>query len=103
MIVSFPVFVVLSAELYKKFRKPGITALILIGFVFITHTMLYLHSGKSVSTFSARAGFIKNTFPDDVRVAAFQTGISGFYCENIINLDGKMNNDALVSLANGTY
>jgi hypothetical protein len=32
-----------------------------------------------------------------VRIGAFQTGALGYYVDNVINLDGKVNNNALES------
>jgi len=99
MVISFPVFVVLFAEFYKRFRIVRIAALFLIFTFFILQAMLYLHSGKSIRTFSARAGFVKENFSKEVRVAAFQTGVLGYLCDNIINLDGKMDNSALQNIS----
>ena len=101
IILSFPIFVIVSVQLYTKFRIVRITSVIIILTTFIIQAFLYLHSGKSISKFSVRAGYVKNNFSEDVRVAAFQTGVAGYLCENIINLDGKMDNDALISIENG--
>ena len=101
MILSFPIFIVLFVQIYIKFRIVRTTSVIIIIIIFIIQALLYFHSGKSISKFSARAGYVKNNFSEDVRVAAFQTGVAGYLCENIINLDGKMDNDALISIENG--
>ena len=100
MILSFPIFVVVLAQIYTKFRIVRTTSVIIIITIFIIQALLYMHSGKSISKFSVRAGFVKNNFSEDVRAAAFQTGVAGYLCENIINLDGKMDNDALKSIEN---
>jgi len=101
MILSFPVFVIVLVQLYNKFRIVRSTSVIIIIAIFFIQALLYLHSGKSISKFSVRAGYVKNNFSEDVRVAAFQTGVAGYLCENIINLDGKMDNDALKSIEKG--
>jgi hypothetical protein len=101
MILSFPVFVVVLGQIYIKYRIVRMVSMIVIVTAFIIQALLYLHSGKAINKFSARAGYVKNNFSEDVRVAAFQTGVAGYLCENIINLDGKMDNEALKSIASG--
>jgi hypothetical protein len=100
MILSFPVFVLLFGHLIKKLKPRKVyvlSALILI--IFGTQGFLYLHSGKSAKGLTVRAEFVKNNFTNDERVASFQTGILGYFCENVINLDGKMDNTALRSFS----
>jgi hypothetical protein len=63
--------------------------------------LLYLHSGKSARAFAVRIEFVQNNFTSKNRIAAFQTGILGYFNENVINLDGKMDNAALESFSNG--
>jgi len=102
MILSFPVFVALSVFLIKKFRpfsKYTLMPLILI--IFGAQAFLYLHSGKSAKGLTVRTEFVKKNFTKDERVASFQTGIMGYFCENVINLDGKIDNTALESFSNG--
>jgi hypothetical protein len=101
MILSFPIFVVDFAQIYTKYRIIRVASIIFIITAFFIQALLYLHSGKSISKFSARAGYVKNNFSEDVRVAAFQTGVAGYLCENVLNLDGKMDNDALKSIESG--
>jgi len=68
--------------------------------VFGIQSVLYLHSGKSARAFTVRVEFVNNNFTEDDRIAAFQTGVLGYYCENTFNLDGKIDNSALESLSN---
>ncbi len=99
MVLSFPVFVLLFAYIIKKYRlKRFIFGGLLI--LFGIQSFLYLHSGKSARAFTVRVEFVKNNFTVDDRIAAFQTGVLGYYFENVINLDGKMDNDALKSFSN---
>ncbi len=96
MILSFPIFVVLFSHIINKFNKlfRSITLLLPL-LIFIVQAILYLHSGKSAVAFVVRPEFVKNNFSDQTRVAAFQTGVLGYYCSNVYNLDGKMDNSAL--------
>ena len=51
---------------------------------------------------SIMSWFIEHEFPPSVRVGTFNSGIAGFFHENVVNLDGKMNSDALAALRSGT-
>ena len=103
MVLSFPVLVVLFAEILKKYDKVIKSGLLIILFgVFIIQAFLYLHSGKSALAFAVRSEFAKNNFNNEIRIASFQTGVLGFYNENVFNLDGKMDNKALINLRNNT-
>jgi len=44
-----------------------------------------------------RPTFIQENFDSSQRIGAFQTGALGYYVDNVINLDGKMNIAALQS------
>ena len=44
---------------------------------------------------------MNNNFSENARIAAFQTGVLGYYCDNVFNLDGKIDNSALESFSNG--
>jgi hypothetical protein len=45
---------------------------------------------KSPDPFAFRARFIKKHFEDTRRIGLFQSGKAGFFNENVLNLDGKM-------------
>jgi hypothetical protein len=103
IVLSLPVLVVLFAEILKKYDKVIKSGLLIILFsVFIIQAFLYLHSGKSALAFAVRTEFAKNNFNNETRIASFQTGILGFYNENVFNLDGKMDHKALIHLRNNT-
>jgi len=103
MVISFPVLVVIFAYIVNKLHKTiRVALLISCFFVFIAESVLYFHSGKSALAFSVRSEYVKNNFSDNMRVASFQSGILGYYNENVFNLDGKMDNKALLNLRNGT-
>lgn len=101
MVLSFALLVVLFGELLKKIRKYIAVLLILILILFGIQSYLYLHSGKSARAFSVRLEFVEKNFSKDNRIAAFQTGILGYFNENVYNLDGKMDNEALRSFSSG--
>jgi hypothetical protein len=102
MVLSFPVLVVLFTYIIKKFNQLNVYILLTIALcLFGTQAYLYLHSGKSARAFTVRTEFVKNNFSVYERIAAFQTGILGYFCENVVNLDGKIDNKALESFSRG--
>ncbi|MFN3889851.1 MAG: hypothetical protein ACK4MV_05580 [Beijerinckiaceae bacterium] len=56
------------------------------------------HRGGISDGHSVAAGYVAKHLPRDARVGAFQSGVVGFYNENVINLDGKVNVDALAAM-----
>lgn len=98
MVVSLPVIVILFTELLKKQRAQFIIiCLIVLLFAFSIQSYLYFHSGKSALAITMRQTYVLENFSGDVRIGAFQTGALGYYVDNVINLDGKMNDNALDS------
>jgi hypothetical protein len=102
MILSFPVFVVLFVYLLRNFSQVKVYLIFsIILILFGIQSFLYFHAGKSARAHTVRVEFVENNFSEDVKIAAFQTGILGYFCENVINLDGKIDNSALESFSNG--
>lgn len=56
------------------------------------------HRGGIGDGHSVAAGYVARNLPKDARVGAFQSGVVGFYNDNVINLDGKVNVDALAAM-----
>ena len=59
---------------------------------------LSLHTGRIGNSHSVSAGFINEQFDKATRIGAFQSGVIGYFNENVINLDGKMNSCSLNAL-----
>jgi len=70
--------------LYKK--------LILTSFVlfFFVQSYYYQFNGNLANHLTLRISFIKNNFNDSERIALFQSGVTGFFLDNVLNLDGKV-------------
>ena len=60
---------------------------------FFIGAILSFHSGRIAHSFAVAAGFAKENFSPCFRIGALQSGILGFFNNNVINLDGKMNYD----------
>jgi hypothetical protein len=56
------------------------------------------HSGGIGDGHAITAGYVSREIPKDARVGAFQSGVTGFYNANVINLDGKVNSAALIAM-----
>ena len=62
--------------------------------VFCAEDFWSLHTGRIASNHIISAGYVRQAYPT-ARVGAFQSGAFGFFDANVVNLDGKMNDDAL--------
>jgi len=92
--------VVLSALLSKiRQQETALRAFLLMLLVsFTLFAWLSLHTGTVSSTLSVNSGFVKQYIPATMRVGAFQSGVVGYFNDNVINLDGKVNRRALKAL-----
>ena len=58
-----------------------------------------LHLGKVGNGHSITAGYIQLNFQSNKdRIGAFQSGVIGYFNNNVINLDGKLDHNALKAL-----
>jgi hypothetical protein len=69
--------------------------------LFVSQSYLAFHSGRIGNSHSMAAGAIDRYFPREVRIGMFQSGVTGFYHPNVINLDGKLDHEALDKLRKG--
>lgn len=60
------------------------------------------HAGRVGDGHAVTAGYVATKLPREARVGAFQSGVTGFYSENVINLDGKVNVEALEAMRTKT-
>jgi len=81
-------FVYLLNDKYKKLLPVAIAAVII---AFLVQAFLYFNSGKIVDHLAIRPGFIEKNISSNAIVASWQSGVTGYYCSSVYNLDGKMN------------
>lgn len=62
---------------------------------------LSLHTGRVGNTHAVTAGFVQERFAPPCRVGAFQSGVIGYFNPNVLNLDGKLNQEALEAQRQG--
>jgi len=63
--------------------------------LFFAQNYYAFHMGRVTNSHTVTAGIIKKYFPDSLKIGCFQSGIIGYINENVINLDGKVNFEAL--------
>ncbi len=92
-VLAIPVLATVIAGLPGPRRWSMIaTALMVCSFTF--WTVGSLHTGNVSNSQAVAAGYIQRTFPH-AHVAAFQSGVLGYFNGNVENLDGKLNGPAL--------
>jgi hypothetical protein len=62
-----------------------------------------LHRGFVGNSHSVSAGFVRHKLPETSKVGAFQSGVIGYFNANVVNLDGKVNTDALRAASQGRF
>lgn len=96
LVIALPLLSIILTDYFgaKKRRYAWLlVTAVLVLFSLNNFTGLFLN--KSSSSLAVRAGFIKDNFSKEEKIGLFQSGIAGFFFENVVNLDGKMNFDAL--------
>ncbi len=93
LVVWVPVLALFLATRSLVQRFPWGVAVLLLA-VFCAEDIRSLHTGHIASNHIVSAGYIREYYPT-ARVGAFQSGAIGFFDHNVVNLDGKMNDDAL--------
>ena len=58
-----------------------------------------LHAGRVGNTHAVSAGYIANNFNSQEFIGSFQSGVIGFFNDNVINLDGKLDHKSLRALS----
>lgn len=92
--------IVISKDFETKnnllFKSFGLFVIIL----FFVQAYASLHTGVIGNTHSVSAGFIKKNFSEVKKIGAFQSGVIGYFNSNVYNLDGKIDNNALMAIKN---
>lgn len=86
--------VALALKFYRSRQMMQVLLLCVLPVCFFGWAFLSLHTGRLTSTQAITADFVMRNYPTE-RVGVFQSGIIGFFNENVVNLDGKVNYQAL--------
>ena len=102
-VLAFPIIGSGLAGLFAPARSRLCVGLVYVGMLasFFLHAATSLHTGHIGNTHVLAAGFVQGHFAGR-RVGAFQSGVIGYFNENVLNLDGKVNSDALWARRSGT-
>jgi hypothetical protein len=99
-IVAMPVVAMICSEQPLLRTKPAwMLGPLAVCFVFYCGSTL--HRSWLGNNWLLDAGYIHQYYPE-ARVGSFQSGTIGYFDRNVVNLDGKLNNDALKAQMNHT-
>jgi hypothetical protein len=99
MVIAIPFFIFLITRFLttRSLKVKNIFVGIVVGIFFI-NAGYYFHYPKQVTGIALRTSFINENkfFGENLGMA--QSGISGYFFDNVVNLDGKVNNEALIAI-----
>jgi hypothetical protein len=87
LIISVCLIVYLLSGYFSRYKKVFLAAFILL---FFFQAFYYHFSPVSNDLIALRVGFIKKNFEANERIGLFQSGVTGFFVDKAVNLDGKM-------------
>ncbi len=104
-VITLPFFIILIFEYFeKKSKLTNYTFQTIIIIFFFINIFYYFHIPKKVTGLAERPIYIQNHLHMYKKIGMAQSGISGFFFDNIINLDGKVNFQALKAInSNNLY
>ena len=76
-------------------RVPAVAVLAGSATLFLATAGLTLHRGEAGNTFSVTARVVETQIPPSETVGAFSSGVLGYFFDNVVNLDGKVNAQAM--------
>jgi hypothetical protein len=95
-VITIPILLITIANYFEERNVNYKRTLIVIALLFFgVNVFVGLHYNKNGTSLAVRAGFIEDNFAQAKKIGIFQSGIAGYYFDNVINLDGKMNNNVL--------
>jgi hypothetical protein len=69
--------------------------------LFLATAALTLHRGATGNSLSVTAHLIETQVSKSEKVGAFSSGVSGYFFRNVVNLDGKVNREAMKARREG--
>lgn len=89
IVVSVSLKTVNKSQIFQKML------ILILPICFFSWAFCSLHLGRLGDFHSTTAGFVKKEFNQDIKIGAFQSGVMGFFSQNVVNLDGKIDFEAL--------
>ena len=97
-LIMFTVLLIIPL-VYDLIKKNSFKLLFFISLFFISiffiQAYLYFHPQKLGVILAIRPVFIIKNFGENQLVGSYSSGVTGYYCSNVVNLDGKINHTAL--------
>jgi hypothetical protein len=96
-----PIWTTTTQRRYARLLFPIISVLICIEGIGYLGTKLYRGRNKSQGAMLAMAEYLHDETPPETRIAAWNSGIYGFYSDRcVLNLDGLVNNEIYHQIQN---
>ncbi|HVN31924.1 MAG TPA: hypothetical protein VMT45_08045 [Thermoanaerobaculaceae bacterium] len=99
-VITIPLTACWVAAIARRQRRTLAMVLATVMLLFALSAYRSLHSGRIGNTHALAAAYI-NEHLRGARVGAFQSGVIGYFNENVVNLDGKINRAALEAAGGG--
>jgi len=94
-LIFIPYTIILLNHLYRiNIKRPCLIVSSICLMLFFGQTYHHIHAVKVGNHQCMRINFIKKNFKSDERIGVWQSGATGYFCPNVVNLDGKMNSVA---------
>jgi hypothetical protein len=96
-LISVPLTACVAAQLAKSAGRRAVSAILVVCLqlpvaLLFAHTGLYVRGNES---FEQQLRLVRQHVSDSETVAAYQTGTLGYFRDHVLNLDGKVNPEAL--------
>jgi len=87
LLVSICAVLFLLNKIPSSYKKLFYAAVVLF---FFAQAFYYLFDGKLSNHLTLRISYIQKNFNNAERIGLFQSGVTGFFLDNVVNLDGKV-------------
>ena len=101
LVVTVPAVAILATIAGRRLKWLPVAMLALSPVMFVMLASVQLHHGHMILDLPINAGFVSNELDGNLRVGAAQSGSVGFFNQNVINLDGKIDAQARYSIGHG--
>ncbi len=95
-VVSIPILAITLSKYFDQKKAAFLKILVMISIsLFIINSFGGLFYKKPTISLATRLGVLQDEFFRNKKIGMFQSGIGGYYFDNVLNLDGKVNHYAL--------
>lgn len=104
-LIFIPYTIILFNHLYRiNIKKPYLIVSSICLMLFFSQIYYHIHTVRVGNHQCLRINFIMKNFKSDEKIGVWQSGTTGYFCPNVVNLDGKMNSVAdKYNRANNNY